>query len=146
MTHPERFRAPVAVHLLLERDDEVLLLRRYNTGYEDGNFSVPAGHLDGGEKAIEAGMREAREEIGVEIEPSDLRIVQVMHRFAEEERIDYFVTANRWSGEIRNCEPEKCDLLAWFPIDALPLNTIPYVAHAISCWRAGVCFSTFGRS
>lgn len=136
-------RAPVAVHLLLTRGAEVLLLRRFNTGYEDGRFSVPAGHLDGGETVVAAGIREAREEIGVSIDPADVRIVQVMHRFAEEERIDYVVAANRWSGEIRNREPEKCDLLAWHPIDALPVNTIPYVAHAIRCWREGVAFTTF---
>jgi ADP-ribose pyrophosphatase YjhB (NUDIX family) len=140
----DRFRAPVAVHLLLTRGDEVLLLRRFNTGYEDGNFSVPAGHLDGGETAIEAGAREAREEIGVEIAVADLQIVQVMHRFAEDERIDYFVTANRWEGEIRNREPEKCDLLAWHRIDALPGNTISYIAYAIRCWREGAAFTTFG--
>jgi len=143
--HRERFRAPVAVHVLLTRDDEVLLLRRFNTGYEDGNFSVPAGHLDGGETAIKAGIREAWEETGVTILPDDVQVVQVMHRFAEEERIDYFLEATRWAGEIHNCEPEKCDLLAWFPIEDLPENTIPYVAHAIRCWRDGIPFSTFGQ-
>jgi 8-oxo-dGTP diphosphatase len=145
MTEQERFRAPVAVHVLFVCHEEVLLLRRFNTGYEDGSFSVPAGHLNGGETIISAAIRETWEETGVTIDPGDLRIVQVMHRFAEEERIDYFLAVHRWHGEIWNCEPEKCDLLAWFPIDALPDNTIPYVAHGIRCWRAGVRFTTFGE-
>lgn len=142
----ERVRMPVAVHLLLVRGDEVLLLRRFNTGYEDGNFSVPAGHLDGDETVVEATVREAREETGIHIDSSDIRVVQVMHRFAEEERIDYFLTAERWTGEIAITEPDKCDLLEWFPVDALPANTIPYVAHGIRCWREGVAFTTFRRS
>lgn len=141
----ERMRTPVAVHLLLLRGNEVLLLRRYRTGYEDGKFSVPAGHLDGNETVVEAAIREAREETGVEIDPADLHIVQVMHRFAEEERIDYFVTTSRWWGGISNCEPEKCDPLEWFPVEDLPENTIPYVAHGIRCWRDNVSFSQFGR-
>jgi 8-oxo-dGTP pyrophosphatase MutT (NUDIX family) len=44
-----RIRFPVTVHLLFIRDNQVLLLRRFNTGYEDGNYSIPAGHLDGDE-------------------------------------------------------------------------------------------------
>lgn len=145
MIPEQRLRVPVAVHLFLVRGDEVLLLRRFNTGYEDGNFSVPAGHLDGNETVIDAMIREAREETGIEIHPNDIRIVQVMHRFSEEERIDYFLAAERWSGEISIGEPDKCDLLSWFPIDALPPNTIPYVAHGIRCWRDGMPFTMFGR-
>ncbi len=41
----ERFTVPVSVHVFLTKDDDILLLRRCNTGYEDGNYSVPAGHL-----------------------------------------------------------------------------------------------------
>ena len=41
-----RFQMPVAVHLLLVKDNKVLLLRRFNTGYEYGNYSVVAGHVD----------------------------------------------------------------------------------------------------
>ncbi|GAK14365.1 NUDIX domain-containing protein [Geomicrobium sp. JCM 19039] len=56
-----RFKMVVAVHLFLLKDDHVLLLRRYNTGYEDGKFSVVAGHLDGDERVKEAIAREAKE-------------------------------------------------------------------------------------
>src|SRR5689334_11949952 len=110
-----RFGMPVAVHLFLVRGEEVLLLRRANTGYEDGKYSVVAGHLDGGETVVAAAVREAREEAGVVLDPADVRVVGVMHRRAEDERIDFFVAAEMWSGEIRNCEPHKCDALDWFP-------------------------------
>ena len=86
------FRVVAAVHLFLIRDGQVLLLRRYNTGYEDGWYSVIAGHLDGGEEVTAAMRREAREEAGIEIAPEDLRVVGVMHRKATEERIDFFLT------------------------------------------------------
>lgn len=141
----ERFTAPVAVHLFLTRDDHILLLRRFNTGYEDGNYSVIAGHLDGGETVLDAICREAREEAGIDLDQATTRIVQVMHRLSpDSERIDYFLVANRWSGEITNREPEKCDELRWFPIAALPPNTIPYVAFAIAAWRSGTSFTAFG--
>jgi ADP-ribose pyrophosphatase YjhB (NUDIX family) len=140
----ERFRAFVAVHLFLLRGDAILLLRRLNTGYEDGNYSVIAGHLDGGEEVIAAAVREAHEEAGISIWPEDVTVVGVMHRRSDSERIDFFVTVARWEGEIVNREPEKCDDLAWFPLDRLPLNIVPYVRQAITNYRAGRWFDSFG--
>jgi len=139
-----RFRLVAAVHLFLVRDGRVLLLRRYRTGYEDGNYSVPAGHLDGGEPVPVAAVREAREEVGVEIAPGDLRVVGVMHRRAEEERVDFFLEASRWGGEPSNREPGKCDELRWVEPGALPPNVVPYVRRAIANWREGRWFDTFG--
>jgi 8-oxo-dGTP pyrophosphatase MutT (NUDIX family) len=141
----DRFTAPVAVHLFLTRDDHILLLRRFNTGYEDGNYSVVAGHLDGGETVLEATRREAREEAGIDLDPASISVVQVMHRLSSDrEYIDFFIAADRWTGEVANREPEKCDELRWFPLDALPSNTIPYVALAIAAWRGGTPFTSFG--
>lgn len=131
---PERFRAVVAVHLLLLRGEEVLLLRRAKTGYEDGNYSVVAGHLDGNETASQAMVREAFEEAGIRVALADLRFVHVMHRkeSAEaDERIDLFFAATRWQGEPQIREPDKCRELRWASLDALPPNVVPYVRAAL---------------
>jgi 8-oxo-dGTP diphosphatase len=133
-----------AVHLFLVRENRILLLRRFNTGYEDGNYSVPAGHLDGREHVIEAASREAREEIGVEISPHDIEVVGVTHRMSSDERIDFFVTCTRWTGEPDNLEPGKCDKLRWADLDALPDNVIPYVRRAIENYQAGRWFDAIG--
>ena len=139
-----RLVVPVAVHLFLVRGDEVLLLRRANTGYEDGKYSVIAGHLDGGETVIAAATREAREEAGIALDPAGVRVVGVMHRRANDERIDFFVVAAAWAGEVTNCEPHKCDALAWFPLVGVPERTIPYVRRALENYRAGRWFESFG--
>lgn len=140
----ERFKIITAAHLLLIKNDSVLLLRRYNTGYEDGNYSVPAGHLDGGETVRATMAREAREEAGIIIETRDLEVVHVMHRIAGHERIDFFLTAKQYEGEPSIQELEKCDQLKWFPINNLPLNTISYVKQAIVNYLNGVYYSEFG--
>ena len=138
------FLAPVAVHLLLVRDGKILMLRRYNTGYQDGNYSVVAGHLDGGEELKTAIIREAREEAGIGITPEDLAVVGVMHLMEDDEYVSFFLHASRYSGEVINMEPHKCDDLSWFDIDDLPPNTIPYVRRAIQNYRDGVWFDSFG--
>lgn len=146
----ERFKLISAVHLLLIRDGEVLLLRRFNTGYEDGNYSVPAGHLDGHESVSNAMTREAREEIGLVIEPATLQTVHVMHRQASQpvretnERIEFFLASSSWDGEPKIMEPDKCDELSWHPLHGLPDNTIPYIRAAIDAYVSGEYYSEFG--
>lgn len=135
---------PVAVHLLFFRGDQVLLLRRFNTGYADGQYSVPAGHLDGGETVFAAARREAEEETGVRIQAEDIAYSCVMHRRDSEERVDFFVHVHTWQGEPVNTEPEKCDELRWVDINQLPANVIPYVRKAILNHRMGIPFDEFG--
>ncbi|MBI5297441.1 MAG: NUDIX domain-containing protein [Chloroflexi bacterium] len=139
-----RAKFPTTVHLFFFRGDEILLLRRFNTGYRDGEYSVPAGHLDGGETVMAAAAREAGEEVGVRIDPSALSFSSVMHRNEGEERIDFFVHVRAWEGELFNAEPDKCDELRWTHVDALPPNIIPYVRRAIENHQGGVRFDEFG--
>lgn len=141
----ERFTYIGSSYLFLVKDGKILLLRRYNTGFMDGYYGLPAGHLEGGETAREGGAREFREEIGIRTKPEDLTVVHVMHRKAEkDERIDFFMTTDRYEGEIENMEPHKCDDLGWFPLEALPENTIDYIAVAIRAFQNGQCYSEFG--
>jgi ADP-ribose pyrophosphatase YjhB (NUDIX family) len=49
-----RFTVIPTVCLVLRRDDTVLLARRCNTGFHDGEYSLPAGYLDGGETLVQA--------------------------------------------------------------------------------------------
>lgn len=142
----ERLKALVAVHLLLIKDDQVLLSRRFNTGYHDGDYSVPAGHVDKGENATQAMLRETVEEIGIKISPKDLKFSTVMHRYSDDgsERIDFFFSCKTWTGTEKICEPDKCDDLKWVPLDDLPANTIEYVKAGINCYLNNIKFTQFG--
>ncbi len=139
-----RFKMVVAVHLLLINKNKVLLSRRFNTGYEDGKYSVPAGHVDEGETVSSAMIREAKEEIGISIAPADLEFVHVMHRRSEAIRIDFFFTCKKWVGNPKIIESDKCDELIWVMRSELPDNTIPYVKTAIQCAQQQLLFSEFG--
>jgi 8-oxo-dGTP diphosphatase len=135
---------PVTVHLLFFRGDQVLLLRRFNTGYADGQYSVPAGHLEGGETVVAAARREGREETGVRIEAEDIAFSSVVHRKDGDERVDFFMHVRNWQGEPVNTEPDKCDELRWVHVNQLPDNVIPYVKKAIQNHLMGISFNEFG--
>ena len=138
-----RARFPVTVQLFFFRENQILLLRRFNTGFRDGEYTVPAGHLDGGESVLDAAMREAKEETGVDIAASALNFSTVMHRIEDDERVDFFFQAATWTGEPFNAEPEKCDDLRWFDLNQLPVNTVPYVRQALRNHLAGIPYAEY---
>ena len=139
-----RFRLIPEVYLLLLNHDRILMLRRYRTGYQDGNYSLVAGHVDGNEPASTAMVREAGEETGIGIAAGALELCHVMHRLSDRESVGFFFRCRTWSGEPFNREPHKCDDLRWFPTAALPANTIPYIRQAITMALAGRPYSEFG--
>jgi len=140
----ERFKTISAIHLFFIKNDQVLLSRRYNTGYQDGSYSVPAGHVEEGESVIQAGVREALEEVGVRLSEGDLEFGHVMHRKSDRVSLDFFFICRNWHNEPLNCEPEKCDELRWVPLKQLPTNTIPYVVTALEKALNGEKYSELG--
>lgn len=136
----------LASYLILARNDEVLLARRANTGYCDGLYSLPAGHVESGESFTQALIREVGEEIGIRVTAADVKVAHVLHRKSEDgsERVDVFFMAKRWTGEIRNAEPEKCDDLSWFALKELPGNTIPYIRAVLDTIGRGIVYSESG--
>lgn len=137
-----------ASYLIFQKDNKILLLRRCNTNYEDGNYSLVAGHVYEGETFTQAAVREAKEETGVEIEEKDLEVVHIMQRNSKtgnrDERIDVFFVVKKWKGEIRNMEEHKCDDLSWFPIDSLPENTIPFIKEIFKNISKKKFYSEYG--
>lgn len=74
----------VDVLLLLVRDEHVLLAERANTGYADGQWNLPSGKLEKGENLLDAILRQAREEIQVELRRAALRMVTSVHNLNPE--------------------------------------------------------------
>jgi len=137
-----------ASYLMLCKDNNVLLLRRFNTGYEDGNYSLVAGHVDPGESFTQCIIREAKEEAGIVLDPEDVKVAHIMHRNSgaseNNERVDVFFVAEKWDGEIINNEPHKCDDLSWFDVDNLPDNVIPYIRQALKKIKQNSYYSEYG--
>jgi len=139
-----RHQVTTDVHLVLLRNNEALFGRRQNTGYEDGAYHLPSGHLEAGESVVTALIREAKEEIGVTIQPEAVEFAHIMHNSSGGGRAAFFFIVREWDGEPENREPEKCSELAWFPLDALPDHMIAYCRAAMEDIAAGRSFSVFG--
>lgn len=137
-----------ASYLTLLKDNKILLLRRFNTGYKDGFYSMVAGHVELGETFTQCVIREAREEAGIIVKQENLKVIHVMHRSSDftknDERVDVFFVVDDWDGEIENMEPHKCDDLSWFDLDDLPENIIPYIKQAIGGIRNSLYYSEHG--
>lgn len=128
------FKRVSVAHIFFTKEDQVLLLKRQNTGHNDNQYGLPAGKIDCGETASQAAVREAFEECGAIIDPDDLHLIGVLQIGAPDpeadERIDFFFQTTHWTGEINNREPDKCQELSWFPLNNLPDTTIPFIKQA----------------
>ena len=127
---------PTGVHVLCEREGRVLLLRRAGTGFFDGLYSLPGGHVEQGESIFQAAARELEEETGLQLAPDGLDWLGIIHRRSDTNRIDFFLRARHWQGEPALREPGKCSGMAWFARDGLPEEIVPYVKVAL---EAGEC-------
>ena len=129
----QRFKLPASAHLFLMKDDQILLHLRKNSSFEN-MYGVIAGHLDGGESATSAIIREAKEEAGIDIDKNDIKIATVSHSNAShKEYVQFFFFCSKWTGKLKNMEPNKCSELTFFPVNQLPENMVPYVKKAIKC-------------
>jgi 8-oxo-dGTP pyrophosphatase MutT (NUDIX family) len=139
-----RYQLVPAAYVVLRRDpDEILLQLRRNTGFRDGFWATAAaGHVEKGESVLAAAVREAREELGVEIAPADLQPLSAMHRTEAtgdpiDERVDFFFTCRRWTGTPRLLESAKAADLGWFRLDALPDPVVPHERAMFEALRGG---------
>jgi 8-oxo-dGTP diphosphatase len=139
----------IDVHVMLIDDDRVLLTqRRDRNPLFDGLWHLPSGKLDASESVLHAAAREADEEVGVLVDPTDLRHVHTIHvnGSGPEPRLGLFFATNHWIGEPVNREPTKCAGIAWFTLSDLPDRIIDYPAAGIHAFRNGHVFSIRGWS
>ncbi len=129
-----------AVHMLIMDDGRVLLQKRKGSKLWPGYYALPAGHIDEGENQYDALVREAKEELDIEIDPKDIEKSYVILRrnFFEidgkklEPYIDYYFEISKYQGTPRIAELDKCDELIWADINNLPEPFVNYEGEFLS--------------
>ncbi len=117
---PSTSAAPrVGVGVVIERDDELLLLRRRNV-HGEGTWSSPGGHLELGERPAACAVREAAEEPGLVLD--GVTFIGVTNDVFEDERhyVTLWFAATGFTGEAVIVAEYEMSELGWFPRDRLP--------------------------
>ena len=140
----DKFKLRCAVYPLFIKRNKILLYKRVNTGWEDGKYGVPGGHLEANETALDAACREAKEETGLEIKPNDLRFLHACQRKSNHDYLDLFFEVSFWNGEPRLTEENKSDDIVWADVDKLPGNTLEYVKALVKNIKQKKLYSQFG--
>ncbi len=104
---------------IINGEGKILLTRRGPQARNQvGKWEAPGGKVEFGETAKETIVREAKEELGIDIRIDDL--LGFVDDIIEEEKQHW--AGPTWlasivSGEPKIMEPENCDGLGWFTIE-----------------------------
>ena len=145
-TQQERYTCKLVTDLMLTRKNEqtgakeVLLALRKNTGYRDGEYELPGGHVEAGEDLMNAMVREAKEELNIEEKEGNSKIAHILHHYSGD-RINFVLITETYEGIPSIGEPDKCEKLEWFDIKNLPSNIIPKARKSIEEINSGIFYS-----
>ena len=130
-------RVGVGVLILDRRSRALLTLRKRPP--EAGCWSIVGGKLEYLETIQECAVREAREEVGVDVTIEALLCV-TDHLLPQESQhwVSPAYLGRVESGHARNCEPRKTREVRWFPLDQLPANLTMTARNAIAAYARRV--------
>ncbi len=110
-----RFKSVVCVDVILKKENKVLFMKKK----KDNEYELPGGHLEKDEDLLDAMIREAKEELEIDLKKEDLKLVHIMHHY-NKERINFIYEANARQLNPKIGEPEKCSELIWVEISNPP--------------------------
>jgi 8-oxo-dGTP diphosphatase len=119
-----------AATIIVDDSDHVLLVKH---SYGDRNWELPGGRGETGESAEETARREAREEVGLELD--DLRLTGVYWEpFVD---MHHFVFRARAAEQPRVADKNEITDVGWFSRDALPRPISDFTIRRIEDALAG---------
>ena len=142
----ERYLSRIGVDIFLERENketdrkEILMLKREGTGYCDGYYDLPGGHLEANEDIFDGMIREAKEEIGITIKREDMEILHIYHRY-KNSMLKFVFSVKKYEGTPINNEPDKCEKIEWVEIDNLPEMVVPTIRIELENIKNGIYYS-----
>ena len=126
-----------AVHMLITKDNKILVQKRKNTKLWPDYYALPVGHIDEYENQYDALIREAKEELNIIIKKEDIikeYVVLRRNHFVIDDKIlepyiDFYFHIKSYEGIPIINEPNKCSELLWCDINNLPYPFINYEGY-----------------
>ena len=146
----KRYTLRCAVFLILTKIENnteyILLQKRYHTEVLSGKYDVScSGHLEENDSVKEAMIREAKEEININLKKEDLYFSSTMHAHFED--ADYILItfwANTYQNTPKIMEPDKCNELKWFKINELPEDLADTRKIMIENYKNHIPYTEYG--
>lgn len=127
----------IGVIVLVLKEGRTLLGKRKGQLIAGDMYANPGGHLELGESIFDCGIRETREETGIEIENIRFASISNVTEFPPHHYVMINLIADWKSGEARVCEEEKCYDWGWYDFDTLPSPLTPATEDVIEAYKTG---------
>lgn len=133
-----------AIYMIIKNEKgEILFQRRCGSKLWPDFLGLPAGHVDKGEDVYQALVREAREELNIDINVKDIEDTFVVNRINKNLKpyYDVYFVIKNYKGIIKINEPNKCQELKWVLLDNMPDDVIEFEKIALDNYEKGIKFS-----
>ena len=118
MREPNFYSAVFAI--IRDNTWAILFQKRSNTGFRDGLYQLPSGHMEGRETMKEAMIRELAEELNIHVLENDLTIAHISHTVAGDRvYFNIYMEVSHYTGEITNCETDKCSEISFHSMEEI---------------------------
>ena len=121
-----------AVAVVFKQGDKILFTVR-NIDPDKGKLDLPGGFIDPNETAQEAACREVKEELGIEVVPSQMRFLTTfpnnyLYKEVPYRTMDMFFLCELPTTQLSITAPDEIKSLEWFPIAEIPVDKIGFLS------------------
>lgn len=129
---------------IIIKDGKTLLAKRKGAIIAEGGWGSSGGHVEFGETPAEAAIREAKEELGIDI--GNLKFIAcISEQWYGKQYVDVVFLADIIGGEPKVNESDRVEEAAWFDLNNLPEPLFEPVRIGLDAVKTGKNYYEFKK-